>query len=198
MKKGTRLKLMAGLMLLLTLILACPVSAASKKKKALNAYNAYLAQHTGTVTQFDLIYLNNDSVPELVTGKQIYTFKSGNVVKLDNSVETSYFISSYYKKKGILVQGYAHGGYYPSQFTLYSKMSGKKLVQKLEHGKFGQMNFSTGKYSFTNTYSKINGKKSKKIVKKDFNKALKGLVKSKKPTKIKLKENSVANRDKYL
>ena len=182
---------------LLIMCSSMPAFAASKKSKAVKAYRAYL-ETQGEGAHFDLIYLNSDSVPELVVDQDIYTYKSGKMVKMDPSI-SMYWPGSYYKKKGLIVYGYAHGGYYPSQFQRYMKMSGKKLVFKLEIGKFGETSFTTGKVKWTTSYSvQTSGSNGKKVKKAAFNKALKKLVGSKKPAKIRSLENTQENRSKYL
>ena len=190
----------AAFVLLLSLLAVCmamPASAASKKSQAVSAYRAYL-ETQGENALFDLIYLNKDSVPELTVNKEIYTFKNGSMVKLESSLLLMYWPSTYYKKKGVMTLGYAHGGYFPSQFVRYVKMSGKKLISKMEIGKYGETNMSTGKVKWTTSYSVQKGGTAKTVKKAAFNKALKKLVGTKKATKIKQLQNTEANRAKYL
>ena len=190
----------AAFVLLLSLMAVCmamSASAASKKSQAVSAYRAYL-ETQGESALFDLIYLNNDSVPELTVNKEIYTFKNGNMIKLESSLLLMHWPGTYYKKKGVMTLTYAHGGYFPSQFVRYVKMSGKKLNNKMEIGKFGEVNTSTGKVRWTTTYSVQKRGTAKKVEKAAFNKALKKLVGTKKATKIKQLQNTEANRTKYL
>lgn len=197
-RKSIGFKAIIVLFLVMTVQLSFPAMAATKKSQALAAYRTYLEGRKGGYVTFSVIYLNNDSVPELVVNREIFTWKNGSMIRIKNPNESMYMITGYYKKKGILVQEYVHGGYYPSDVIDYAKMSGTALTVKLEDFKSGETNISTGKVKWGHTYHKISSSGSQKITKSAFNKALKKLVKTRKKTKIKAYENTETNRAKQL
>jgi len=184
---------------LITCMTCMSASAASGKKQALQAYDTFLAGKSSYLS-FGVIYLDKNSVPELVFGHEIYTFKNGQMVKIKNELSTFYMPSAYYKKKGVMVISYAHGGYMPSSYERFCKLKSEKLEGKLEIEGVTEMDRSTGKYKkWSYAYNSLNGLKSTSFKNKAaFNKALKKLVGSKKKTKIKMHVNTAAMRKKYL
>ena len=185
----------------LVLSMTMPASAASKKKKAMKAYSTYMAGLPSSY-EFDVVYITKDSVPELVvrrsySDKSLYTYKNGRISEIE--LEMSAYVSAYYKKKGVLVYFFAHGGSSPLNYTEYYKIVSGRMVPKLRFEKAGQLNFKTGKYSWEKVYSKIraNGQ-SVKIKKSAYKKALKKLIGSRKKLYFKFKANTAANRAKYF
>lgn len=200
------------LMMLITLTMSCPVSAASKKTKALQAYSAFL-QSKGSDVSFSLIYLNNDSVPELCIkrglGSTVYTFYKGSVRIMDDSNINMFVLTSYYKKKGVLVRMFAHGnisGLY--QEYLYCKMTSKtKIRQKLSKSVSASSGKKTYEYrkvtikgTFDYTKERFNSTtwKTSVLSKTKFDQELKKMVGSRKPTSVKTYENTAENRQKVL
>lgn len=198
------------LILMMAMIMSVSVQAASKKSLAVQAYKQFLGQSqipwdsNWTVKSsncyFGLVYINNDTVPELVVKNvqdvshaggygRIYTYKNGKVQQIAKlSMNTARF--SYYKKKSVYKDTYSQSGV----TNWYIKLSGTKAVKKLD--------------TFTNTakmpwlpkgtsYYKC-GSTNKKISKSAFNKALDKLVDGKKVTNVILRKNTEANQKKYL
>lgn len=172
--------------------------AASTKTKAIKAYNSLLSKKTLTWSKnltvktskckFALIYVDNNSVPELfvdasragtnhVSGFQrLYTYQNGKVKEV-MTVRDGF---GYYRKKGVITSYTALHGEYLSHFKL---ASGKAKLQLRKET-----------YYTTEYY---NGSE-KKISKSTYQKILKKLIGSSKPTKIHVKANTSANRKKYL
>ena len=118
MKKKTKLTLLLLSITVMMLAFGGSAHAAGKKAKALKAYDKFLSEKEKTPgSLFDtwgLAYLNNDSVPELLTynsgfpatGKPcIYTYKKNKVVLVSLNASSCYY-SHYYKKKGVVVSIY--------------------------------------------------------------------------------------------
>ena len=188
-------KLAGGLaVVVLCLLLMCgSAAAASNKSKALKKYKSLL-EGMGDSARFAVILFDNDSVPELCVTKgmksELYTYKSGKLKKLELEFSTCYF-DEYYKKKGVLVQMWVHANIYSStHIHYYHKLSGSKLVHKLV---YTEMWDKDGKK--TNDYRKADGKL---LTKKTFSKKLTAMTGGKKKTKIKMYNNTAANRKKYL
>ena len=189
-------------MLVLSFIIACmavmPAGAASQKQQALQAYETFLSSQSSYMS-FSLIYLDKNSVPELVFGHELYTFKNGQMVKIQNYLSPMYMPSLYFKKTGVIVIWYAHGGFAPSSFDRYCKLKSGKLEGKLEIEGAAEMNSKTGKYKWAYAYNSLKNGKTKTFKNKSaFNKALKKLVGNKKKTKIKMHDNTEAMRKKFL
>ena len=220
MKKKTRITILLTTLLLL-FAFAMPASAASTKSKALKAYKKLLAQKEitfvksidGTTTKesfptskmkFALVYLDNNTVPELVIdnldnipimwygeilfsdfGNAVFTYKGGKLKQLDVS-SSNWRLTKVYKKKGVF---YSNNTYHKKDATYYY-IKGTKTI--------GIGSFENGKY-----YKRENGKYYKNgaikpIKKSAFQKLLKKYVGSTKATKIKYYKNTAANRKKYL
>ena len=212
MKKKTFLTALT--MLILSAALLIPVQstqAASAKSKAITAYKKFLSQKTipwgndayytavpAKNCSFSLIYIDNNSVPELViTNTQdithiagfgvIYTYRNGKMQLVQNTQLDGKFY--YYKKKGIYASSYLSSGIV--NYT-YSKLSKGKATAKLSK----QTNTNFGKT--TTEYYKISSSKMTKLTKSKFNKSLKNLVGSKKRSTAKFYKNTKAKRTKYL
>ena len=185
------------------------VQAKSKKQAALKAYSDFLSKKKidwgdgikapSATSQFALIYLDKNDIPELVVvNTQIshangwcntYTYNKGKLVRLPGGGDTV----SYYEKKGVLVTEYPVGGAY----DCYYNVSGSKAKLFLNY----ELRESPGYFRDT-TYSKIvtSAKKTiwKKISKKEFQKLLKKKVGKTKRTEPKLYQNSAENRKMVL
>lgn len=174
--------------------------AASTKDKALAAYNKLLSQKTlkwsntnnFSVTtskcKFALLYVDNNSVPELfvdasgagtnhVSGfYKLYTFYNGKVRDLC-TIRDSF---GYYKRKGVFTTAtYLHGEYV-SYFALTSGKAALRLRSE--------------SYYTTQYYDR----KGNKLTEAAFNKKLKSAIGTSKPTAFSCKPNTKANRTKYL
>ena len=199
--KRSRKLIFALLVASLVLAMSVPAFAASKKKKALRAYNAYMAGLPSSY-EFDVVYITKDSVPELMvrrsySSKSLFTFKNGRMSEIELTMP--YYVSGYYKKRGVIVNFFAHGGYSPLRYTEYYKISSGKMVPKLRYEKAGQLNFSTDKYSWNQVYSKFRANGQAVSIKKaKYKSLLKKMVGSRKKLTFKYKANTAANRAKYL
>lgn len=211
MKRDNMKKAKAILLLvMLAALLALPLNAqaASTKSKAIKAYKAFLAQaaipwgrdsyYTAVPTkrcQFSLVYIDKNSVPELVVKSDyvthaagcgvVFTYKNGKVQPVENIHLDGDFY--YYKKKGVYAASYLGTG---RLCYNYDKMSGLSATAKLSD----QKDILSGKKS----YYKITSGGSKAISRKKFNSVLKKLVGSAKKTKAKFYKNTKKNRAKYL
>ncbi|MCD8019572.1 MAG: hypothetical protein LUF92_08335 [Clostridiales bacterium] len=174
----------------IVLLLPVQTQAASAKKKALKAYKTFLSKQ-GSSTSYDditfsIIYLNNDSVPELVfckdTVETIYTYKNGAMKVIGNGSTDS--VLGYYKKTGIV----KHQG---SFYERYERMKSGKLADYL----YVNYNFGT---TNKNTYYKYSGSLRQQITNKKYQKLLKKYVGSKKLKTVKYHKNTAKNRKKYL
>ena len=136
-----------GLFILLAviLLLPTPVMAASKKKKALKAYAAFLSKpsikrgiwdtlYTKNCS-FAIAYVDNNNTPEMVLYHEdschalgwlsLYTFRGGKVALVGYMYGDYLATLGYYKKTGILLDNYTvqgSGGYW------YIKLSEGKFV----------------------------------------------------------------------
>ena len=187
MKKRTRMSF-----LLLTLILLFAFSgtatAASTKSKAMKAYKSELAaiqkQAKPGKTYFAIIYLDNDSIPEVVTysslgGKpRILTYYKGKVKDYFSPANTKY--TYYYKKKAVLRE--------------------KAFYKDFNYFSYDKVKLSTGKITYFTYYmdGKYYNSNEKKITKAKSQELLKKRVGSTKATKIKYHKNTAANRKTYL
>ena len=176
-----------AVVLMLTLCLTCllPVQAASAKSMALDAYRAYMERQYSSL-EFGLIYLDKDSIPELVLSNgAIYTYKKASGMSLlQDDHEFDY--QKYYKKKGVIYSDIIPGAVMDYDVGYYSRVSGGKLVRlcSFDH-------YNSGKWVYYNT-------KYKKISKTKFNSLIKKRVGNKKATKIKYHKNNASDRAKYL
>ena len=175
-----------------------PVQAASKKTQALKAYSNFLSKSTinwnGAIVKvskckFTLVYIDKDSVPELLVDAmsagsyhtagyfKIYGYRNGKVVDLVTARDDF----TYYKKSGVL----ATRAFMRGESWSYYRLSG------------GKATYFLGK--FTNLKTQYNNAKFKTISKSTLNKTLKKYTKGKKAVKrIKTYANTKANRKKYL
>ena len=202
-----------GLLLMITLVIAIipaiPGEAASKKSKAIAAYNKTLSQRTVAVipekvrsrrrirrytpakaqnVKFSVAYIDNDSIPELILddpSKEYFgtwTFKNGKMKNLG-----IFFFDNpagYYKKKGVFKVSHKYGN------DFYKITNGKSVLI---------LSISKDKGKSSKQYYSYNSKgRSKKISKSQFNKKLRGYVGSTKLTRIIMHKNTKSNRKKYL
>ena len=206
MKMKNRIVRMVSIAFMLALLFTLPAHA-SQKKNALKAYRNLLSANkvvwdtssswsvSSSGMSFSLAYIDGNSVPELLLYSQnvphiagygfLYTYKNGKAVpvgtvNIDDKI-------SYYKKKGVLVEVYSQQGYTTST---YVKFSGTQKEMKLKKAK----NEFSGA---TEYYASENGAWSK-IGKSAFNKALKKLVGTKKPTKVTFYKNTATNRKRKI
>ena len=204
-----RKRILAALLVILTgSLLIAPVSnvqAASRKTKALNAYNSLLQRKTYKVyprysvsfarTSFSLVYLNKDSVPELIVKdnfdyfyrdyRLIFTYKNGKVVLLDHDI-----FNQYYKKTGVYTRviklSTNRTGLREIQ---HNKLIGKKSKRYLIRQKGKSYGTMINRYCDANL---------KDITPAEYKKRLKKLTKSKKATSVKYHKNTTSNRKRYL
>lgn len=195
-------------MLMALVMLPMNAQAASAKSKAIKAYKAFLAQDTipwGTDDyytavptkrcKFSLVYIDKNSVPELVVQSGyvthaagcgvVFTYKNGKVQPVNNIQLDGDFY--YYKKKGIYATSYLGAGRLSYG---YYKLSGLTSTGKLSEAK----DIMSG----DKFYYRITASNTKLITRKKFNSLLKNLVGSTKKTKAKFYKNTKKNRTKYL
>lgn len=150
---------------------AANVNAASKRTKALTAYQKKLTSLDSRYNKFALIYLNKDSIPELlITPKEtvhiatsdVYVYTGGKLKKLKYA-GSDFGRLVYSRKKSVVCNsGWING--YGAVATFYRfKKNGKKTKLK----KFEEIANPTALF-------KINGKK---VSKKKFNSEYKKMVK---------------------
>ena len=173
--------------------------AASVKSKARKAYQKMLTQKSITWgdgktlisagdCRFGLVYIDNNSVPELVliAGKgadhvggfyAVYTYRNGRVMSVAQ-IRDGF---GYYKKKGIFTSYTALHGEYETYFRLVKGKATAKLRKET--------------YYDTLYYD---GVSDKQITQKVFNRKLKKLVGSTKLTIPRFYKNTKANRKKYI
>lgn len=195
--------LLAFILCVCLMLPAAPIQAASSKSEAIAAYKRFLeGQPSSGSYDFAMIYLDNDSVPELlVGGVNLYTFENGAMVR--HSVMFGDAGYGYYKKKGVFIQMHAHFNTFEKnayETWTYNQFSKSGFTKKL---------FRDCAYA-TNSSGKAKGKKKytyciydekgteTKASKNRFQSALKKMTGKAKMTKIKLYSNTAANRKKYL
>ena len=83
-RKSIGFKAIIVLLLVMTVQLSFPAMAATKKSQALAAYRTYLEGRKGGYVTFSVIYLNNDSVPELVVNREILAACSGSRTRMSS------------------------------------------------------------------------------------------------------------------
>lgn len=174
------------------------VNAKSAKSKAMAAYRSYLAANSDTVIKFSTIYLDNNTVPELLTlngsyGVSLYTYKNGKV-KHVGYLRSYYWENKikYYKKTGVLESVNIH---YGLVHRGYPKLSGTSLNLSIYYTSEMGSKSSSSKVK----YYKVNSKgESVKISKSTFNSKKKKLTQGKKASKAKFYRNTKTNRKKYL
>ena len=175
MKKNRPLILVATLALCMLLTLFVPatnVNAASKRTKALTAYQKKLKKLDSGAYKFALVYLDNDSIPKLlvtpytsvhVAAGEVYIYTGGKLKQLKYA--GSDFGRFVYSKKKSVVSNCAWINGYGSVATFYRfNKKGKGIKLK----KFEEANLPT------KTVYKINGKK---VSKKKYNSEYKKMVK---------------------
>lgn len=174
MKKSNQLILVATLTLCMLLILFAPaanVNAASKRTKALTAYQKKLTRLDSRYNKFALIYLNKDSIPELlitpdfgahVTIGEVYMYTGGKLKQLKYAgSDHGRFI--YSKKKSVVSNsGWINGYGAISTFYRFNKKGKGTKLKRFEEAYLPK------------TLYKINGKK---VSKKKFNSEYKKMVK---------------------
>lgn len=171
-------------------------------KRILTEKKTWIGKRTEKVYMFSLIYLDNDSVPELFVyehstyaeGKyKIYTYYKGKAQALELPMgdeswydRTNDVCSKYYKKTGFFVSDWAKQGgaslsydYYPGKGKKVKRICSKSWAV----GNEKQASYSAGYESSTQ---------------KEYNRLIKKYSKGKKPTKVKWYENTAKNRKKYL
>lgn len=137
MKKLISIFLTLTMLFSITTVLSAPTtaSAVSKRTKAVRAYKKYLKSHS-YLEKFALVYLDNNSVPELITktGSIAYiaTYKNGKVKDCGAMIYTDYTSGKfkYYKKTGIYRSAYRD---YGAACTGYAKLSKGKVSSQLYH-----------------------------------------------------------------
>lgn len=185
------------------LLPAAQVQAASRKSKALKAYKNYM-QKQSKDSIFAVLYLDKDSVPELIyylPSKEIYkiyTWKNNQMKRVysfdlySGEMPEGHRITHYYKKKGAFIT-IPHVGVAGCSGENYYVYKNNKYVPALGRTKSPEgvkyWRYKPGKYSkYTPTA----------ITKSQFHKALKKQVGTKKATKIKYYSNTAKNRNKQI
>lgn len=185
------------------------VKAASKKEKALQAYNAMLSKSSFHVKidtwvvkyqtkncTFALAYIDKNTIPELIVANYtdtshasgngaVFTYKNGKIKQV-SFLSLNEFLA-YYKKKGVIIDTYSGMGFSERS---YEKMSNGEM--KL---------FARTSKNFGNPGSKKKqyyDKNFNKISKRNFNRTLKKYVKAAKPVKAQFIANTAENRRQYL
>lgn len=160
------------LLLLFTLFApAANVNAASKRTKALTAYQKKLTSLDSRYNKFALIYLNKDSIPELLitpdfsvhaVAGEVYTYTGGKLKQLKYA-GSDYGRLIYSKKKSVVSNSAWINGYGAvSTFYRFNKKGKGTKLKTFEEA------------SLPKTLYKINGKK---VSKKKFNSEYKKMVK---------------------
>lgn len=216
MKKNTKKHhFMLGIFCFLACFILFPApkaEAASAKTKAIQAYKKILSRKninwgvsyrfpvSTKDCSFSLVYLNKDSIPELVVYNitnvphaagygQLYTYYKGRV-RLVTGLNVNDGTFRYYKKKSVFIDDYTGMGI--TSYT-YNKFSKTKASPFLNYEK----NFNP--YAVKKlTYSKYSKNRWIPTSKTYFKKQLKRYVKSTKVSKTKFHKNTAGNRRKYL
>ena len=165
----------AGILILLMLFTlfapAANVNAASKRTKALTAYQKKLTSLDSRYNKFALIYLDKDSIPELLitpdfsvhaVAGEVYTY-TGSKLKQLKYAGSDYGRLIYSKKKSVVSNSAWINGYGAvSTFYRFNKKGKGTKLKTFEEA------------SLPKTLYKINGKK---VSKKKFNSEYKKMVK---------------------
>ena len=165
----------AGTLILLMLFTlfapAANVNAASKRTKALTAYQKKLTSLDSRYNKFALIYLDKDSIPELLitpdfsvhaVAGEVYTYTGGKLKQLKYA-GSDYGRLIYSKKKSVVSNSAWINGYGAiSTFYRFNKKGKGTKLKTFEEA------------SLPKTLYKINGKK---VSKKKFNSEYKKMVK---------------------
>lgn len=207
------------LAILMMFAMAMTASAASSKAAALKAYKNFLSQKETrikigygnalnwkikdmTKAKFDLIYLNDDNIPELVVkmnGKRIscpdeeeltimYTYNkkmvlfSWDIFRRGRSYRTSF---QYYPKTSVFMTVFDSKNHYLSKQQKYNlSLESTVSLGEKANGKYLIKN------KVTNSRDTVSEKTYKKMLKKHVGKT--------KRVKLKLKNNTEGNRKKYM
>lgn len=165
----------AGTLILLMLFTlfapASNVNAASKRTKALKAYQKKLTRLDSRYNKFALIYLDKDSIPELLitpdfsvhaVAGEVYTYTGGQLKQLKYA-GSDYGRLIYSKKKSVVSNSAWINGYGAvSTFYRFNKKGKRTKLKTFEEAYLPK------------TLYKINGKK---VSKKKFNSEYKKIVK---------------------
>ena len=175
--------------LMLVFVMAIPVSA-STKTAAKKAYKNYMGENG--ITDYALIYFDNDSVPELLVDDMgelsLFTYKNKKVTPYKNSViERRFEVIGYYKKQGCLVQRRTTRDESTATYmTTYWTASGTAIYNKLQsytveetEGEVASTQYTWNKKKSTDPYM---GKKT--LSEKKWNQKLKKITAGKNRTKI--------------
>ena len=115
----------------------------NNKKAALKAYYSFLKSYkftTGYSTRgFNLAYINNDSIPELVVFDGDYHAAGGKVKYLGEFGEWGGF--EYQEKKGVICSTWSRS----NSYSTYYRWNGSKLSTIMSANSIGQLN-SNGDY----------------------------------------------------
>ena len=174
MKKSKQLILVTTLTLCMIFTLFVPstnVNAASKRTKALVAYQKKLKKLDSGVYKFALVYLDNDSIPELLitpdfsvhaVAGEVYTY-TGSKLKQLKYAGSDYGRLIYSKRKSVVSNSAWINGYGAvSTFYRFNKNGKGTKLKKFEEA------------NLPKTIYRINGKK---VSKKKFNSEYKKMIK---------------------
>ena len=171
------------------------VYAASKKKtnkKAMKAYKRLLKNTS--YDKFALADINRDGVKELficdesgMMSDQLYVYKSGKVVKVDD-YSWAWGIGFYSNKKYIYAE---RVGMFDDIIAYYRLNSNGKIIELARRS--GEVTFN-GNRKVKYTYIV----KGKEVTKKKYNSYVKKLKKKAKKLELKYHENTSKNRKKYF
>lgn len=126
----------------------------SSKSAALKAYYNFLKSYKFTsdysARGFNLAYINNDSIPELIVfdgdyhaaGGKVYAYVNGKVKYVDEFGEWGGF--EYQEKKGVISSSWFGNG---NSYTTYYKWSGSKLSTIISSSSIGELN-SNGNFGY--------------------------------------------------
>lgn len=217
MKKEKILKkiLILVCIIMIVCINSFTIKAASKKEKALQAYDEMLSRSSFNVksdgmignkkiivkyqtinSSFAIAYIDKNSIPELIVQNfsdtshvagygAIFTYKNGKVKQIA-ALSLNEFLK-YYKKKGVIIDTYSGMGFSEQS---YKKISNGKIKAFASTSKnFGNPGSKKRVY-YDAGYHRIS--------KNNFNKLIKKYVKSTKPAKVEFIQNTIENRRQYL
>ena len=199
--------------------------AITARQKALNAYKTMLSKskvdiygngryynaYNGTAeapgktyrptasskVQFATAYINNDTIPELIvrtktTSRQylwaIYTYKSGKIVKVTTGGDYTEVLLGYYQRTGLFKRKFVTD----VTCEYHDKISGKKAYPS-----FYKVTFRRSGKSYRYCYVYVNGVERKKSY-SAYCSALKKATGGKPFKKFNYRQNTAANRKKYL
>ena len=128
-------------------------SSSSSKKAALKAYYNFLKSYKFDLDSssrgFDLAYINNDSIPELIVfdgdyhaaGGKVYAYVNGKVKYVGEFGEWGGF--QYQEKKGVICSTWSRA----NSYTTYYKWSGSKLSTIMSSSAIGEFS-SNGDFEY--------------------------------------------------